>query len=104
MSTQNVKRIMLVGESQTGKTSIISCLLRNGQYESEHYPTVGVEAGIKAIQYGQGQFAVVQLWDTAGKHELHEYVCEKFYGDIDGFLIVVDLTNENTLASVRYWN
>lgn len=84
---------MLIGEQKVGKTSIISYLLKKRHFESEHLPTVGVEAGIISYQFENQkpsdtsnrfkeekevqsseinkigkQFAVVQLWDTAGKH------------------------------------
>lgn len=71
MSRSNIKKVMLVGEQKVGKTSIIYYLLKNRQFSEEYYPTVGVEAGIKTIEYEDNQYAVVQLWDTAGKHELH---------------------------------
>ncbi len=37
---------MLIGEQKVGKSSIISYLLKKRQFESEHLPTAGVEAGI----------------------------------------------------------
>lgn len=84
---------MLVGEQKVGKSSIIQYILKGRKFDAEHYPTVGVEAGIKSYEFQSGEFAVVQVWDTAGKHELHDYVCEKFYDDMNGFLIVADMSN-----------
>lgn len=42
-----MKKIMFVGEVGTGKTSYVSYVLHNKRFEDNHYPTVGVEAGIK---------------------------------------------------------
>lgn len=99
---------MFVGESSTGKTSFISYLINNRRIPTNHYPTVGVEAGIKEFEYeiaedGKQEYAVVELWDTAGKHSFHDEVCEKFYANMDGFIIFIDKSNENTLKSVAYW-
>lgn len=44
-----MKRIMLLGECKTGKTSLVHYLLKNRQFDAEHYPTVGVEAGVKTV-------------------------------------------------------
>jgi GTPase SAR1 family protein len=47
-NSEITKKIMIVGESNTGKTSLVSYLFNNGQFSEKHNPTVGVEVGIKA--------------------------------------------------------
>ena len=87
----------------TGKTSLLFYLLKERTCPSDHYPTMGVEAGVKVFEYPNDEFGLIQVWDTAGKHDNHKYICERHYGDNDGFLIIIDKSNENTLKSVNYW-
>ena len=46
-----MKKLTLVGEMKTGKTSIMTYLLKDKTYPDAHYPTMGIEAGVKVFEY-----------------------------------------------------
>ena len=46
-----MKKIVFLGEPNTGKSSILSYFIKNRKYPDNHYPTLGVEAGVKTILY-----------------------------------------------------
>jgi GTPase SAR1 family protein len=65
---------------------------------------LGVEAGVKVFNYPNDEYGLIQIWDTAGRHHNHEEICERYYNNTDGFLIVIDKKDENTLKSIGYWH
>jgi small GTP-binding protein len=67
-------RVVLVGDSEAGKTSIIHWLVR-GEFEPHQKNTVG--AVFHTISGDiNGQRVVMQVWDTAGQ-EKYRYTTEK---------------------------
>ena len=67
-----MKKLSLVGEMGTGKTSIMTYILKNRTYPDQHYPTMGVEAGVRVFEYPNEEFGLIQVWDNAGKHDNHK--------------------------------
>lgn len=58
---------------------------------------------MKVIKYPEELYGLIQFWDTAGHHDYHKEIAERYYAGTNGFLIVIDKTNENSLKSVNYW-
>jgi small GTP-binding protein len=44
----------------------------------------------------------VQLWDTAGT-ERFRTITPIYYRNVDGVLLVFDLTDRNSFRSIQYW-
>lgn len=44
----------------------------------------------------------VQLWDTAGT-ERYKTITPIYYRNVDGVLLIFDLTNKNSFINVQYW-
>ncbi|XP_048471953.1 ras-related protein Rab-27A isoform X2 [Rhincodon typus] len=51
---------------------------------------------------GRGQRIHLQLWDTAGQERFRS-LTTAFFRDAMGFLLVFDLTNEQSFLNVRNW-
>ncbi len=62
---QMVLKIVFVGDSGVGKTSLLRREAENAFYQ-EHYATIGVEFKTKTYQVGKLSVKA-QLWDTAGQ-------------------------------------
>lgn len=86
-------KILLVGDSGAGKSSILHRLLKLTP-ASDYTPTIGVEFGSKIIQV-KGKKAKLQIWDTAGQ-ERFRAVTSAYYRGSHGFLVVVSVRNNET--------
>ena len=47
----DIPKIMILGETATGKTSFISYFINNRSFGQEHLPTVGVETAFHTFEY-----------------------------------------------------
>jgi small GTP-binding protein len=50
----------------------------------------------------QGKLMKVQLWDTAGT-ERFRTITPIYYRNVDGVLLVFDLTDRASFRSIQYW-
>ena len=57
-------KIILIGESQVGKTNIVSRFLRNN-FDENSRSTIGIEFGSKIFTI-DGHQIKAQFWDTSG--------------------------------------
>ena len=104
MATKNKNpipcKIILVGESGVGKTSMISCYLNRYQEKTEL--TLGAYYSNKLIVV-DGYKINLEIWDTAGQ-EQYRSINNIFYKDAYICLMVYDITNKSTFNSIKnYW-
>jgi small GTP-binding protein len=93
-------KVVLVGESGVGKTSIISRFIN--KYEEETESTLSSYFTNKTIIV-DGYKINLEIWDTAGQ-EKYRAVTSLFYKDAYICLLVYDITNKTTFNSIRdYW-
>jgi Ras-related protein Rab-32 len=91
----NSYKICIVGESRSGKTSIIKRYV-HGIF-SEHYKeTIDVEFTTKKLNDD-----TFQLCDIGSKHQGTQ--TNEYYKDSDAAFIVVDSTDKYAIGSVVYW-
>lgn len=95
-------KIILLGDSGTGKTSIMNRYLDNGAPECVHEPTIGVDFRLKVGTEIDGRMVKLHLWDTAGQ-ECFRSIIEGYYRGIAAAVIVFDITNYRSFQSVTYW-
>ena len=93
-------KIILVGESGVGKTSIISRYLNRYQEKTEL--TLGAYFSNKIIIV-DGYKINLEIWDTAGQ-EQYRSINNIFYKDAYICLMVYDITNKYTFNCIKdYW-
>ena len=61
-------KLILIGETQTGKTSIINRIIRNEFYEVVG-STLGKTQNDYKVELKDGQEVVFDVWDTAGQEK-----------------------------------
>eukprot|EP00656_Telonema_subtile_P014410 TRINITY_DN17385_c0_g1_i1.p1 TRINITY_DN17385_c0_g1~~TRINITY_DN17385_c0_g1_i1.p1 ORF type:complete len:219 (+),score=55.42 TRINITY_DN17385_c0_g1_i1:174-830(+) len=83
-------KVCVVGESQTGKTSVANWLARK-PFESTWKPTVGVDHVNTTLTSGDQHAWKVQLWDSAGV-EKYRINTATFYEGAGAAIVVVDTT------------
>ena len=93
-------RIMLLGDSNVGKTSILKRYCKN-QFSESYISSVGIDFETKYIKVDEKTINL-QIWDTAGQ-ERYKVICKNYYNKGDGFIIVYDITNKRSFDSIVNW-
>ena len=93
-------KLILLGESGAGKTSIMMRFAKN-KYDDLKNSTICIEYATKILEY-KGKSYNIQLLDTVGQ-EKYRSIINSYYHLGNGFFIVFDLTDEHSLNSVHYW-
>ncbi len=99
------KSIVLLGDGAVGKT----CLIRRyvvDQYSDEYIQTIGAKVTKKEVLFeadGQEIDLTMMIWDLIGQKG-YRYTQSLSMKEMDGALLVADLTRTDTLTSLlSYW-
>uniref|UniRef100_A0A665TKB9 Calcium release activated channel regulator 2A n=1 Tax=Echeneis naucrates TaxID=173247 RepID=A0A665TKB9_ECHNA len=93
-------KIVLVGNSSVGKTSILKRFC-DDCFHPGTSATVGIDYSVKTITVDNSQVAM-QLWDTAGQ-ERYRSITKQFFRKADGVIVMYDITAEQSFTAVRQW-
>jgi len=95
-------KIVLVGESGVGKTSIITQYIDN-IFQKDQQSTIGGTFSTKTVKCGNGKILKLEIWDTAGQ-ERYRSVTKLFYKDANAAILVYDITNKFSFEEIQnYW-
>ncbi|XP_061131756.1 ras-related protein Rab-27A [Syngnathus typhle] len=103
-------KFLALGDSGVGKTSFLY-QYTDGKFNSKFITTVGIDFREKRVIYdstgrdgssGRKQKIHMQLWDTAGQERFRS-LTTAFFRDAMGFILLFDLTNEQSFLNVRNW-
>nr|CAH7764252.1 unnamed protein product [Callosobruchus chinensis] len=97
-------KFLALGDSGVGKTSFLY-QYTDGSFNSRFISTVGIDFREKRLIYqskGRNYKIHLQLWDTAGQERFRS-LTTAFYRDAMGFLLLFDLTNEQSFLEIRNW-
>ena len=97
-------KVVLLGESGVGKTSIISRFI-NDTFEEGLVTTTGASYAGKDMVFKDYQNQVVrfEIWDTAGQ-EKYRSLAQIFYKDAAIAILVYDITSEESFEEIqKYW-
>ncbi|CAH2001739.1 unnamed protein product [Acanthoscelides obtectus] len=97
-------KFLALGDSGVGKTSFLY-QYTDGSFNSRFISTVGIDFREKRLIYqskGRKYKIHLQLWDTAGQERFRS-LTTAFYRDAMGFLLLFDLTNEQSFLEIRNW-
>ena len=97
-------KVVLLGESGVGKTSIISRFI-DDVFEEGLETTTGASYAGKNMVFKDYQNQVVnfEIWDTAGQ-EKYRALTQIFYKDASIAILVYDITNEESFEEIKnYW-
>ena len=94
-------KIMIIGETRTGKTSLISKYCKNEFNGGAYLSTVGIDFQIKKLEIKRKKIRL-QIWDTAGQERFRN-IAKSYFQSSDGFLIVYDISNSKTFETLDYW-
>lgn len=94
-------KVVLLGDADVGKTSIIS-RYATSSFNKYEEPTIGA-AYIKKVVKFKGKLLKFNIWDTAGQERYHT-LAKLCYRDSKVAILVYDITNYNSFLSVRRWH
>tara|TARA_Y100000590_G_scaffold463526_1_gene630503 strand:+ start:260 stop:913 length:654 start_codon:yes stop_codon:yes gene_type:complete len=97
---KNKCKIVLVGDSNTGKSSLIYSLVNNIFLE-ESLPTIGISFNVKIIKNKDTELDL-EIWDTAGS-EVYRALSKLYYREADYIFLCFDLSNEDTFLNLHGW-
>ena len=93
-------KVLLVGNSSVGKTSIMLRYLDNFFVEN-FLPTVGIDFKTKMIGHN-GRNIKVNLWDTAGQEKFRT-LTTSYYKGANAVLFVFDITERDSFFQLKEW-
>ena len=94
-------KVILLGESSVGKTSILNRFVGN-KFTETYKCTVGVELKMKSILLDPYTSAELKIWDTCGE-EKFQSVTRQYYNNTNGIVLLYDLSNKKTFNSLNKW-
>jgi len=100
MSVYGPFKIVLAGDSATGKTSLLT-RIKYGYFKKAYKLTIGGDILFFDLIVNQ-QNVRFMVWDSAGQSRF-SYVRQSFYRGMRGFIIVFDITRSRTFENVPSW-
>ena len=94
-------KIMIIGETKIGKTSLISRYCKNEFIGGAYLSTIGIDFQVKDLVFNDKKIKV-QIWDTAGQ-ERYRNIAKNYFQSSDGFIIVYDISNTESFDKLDYW-
>lgn len=96
-------KVVLIGKSGVGKTSIISRYTTN-VFKESLMTTPGANFTTKQVEFPQYKKAIkFEIWDTAGQ-ERYRSLAKVFYNNASACILVYDITNKDTFDDlINYW-
>ncbi|XP_045473752.1 ras-related protein Rab-3 isoform X2 [Harmonia axyridis] len=93
-------KLLIIGNSSVGKTSFLF-RYADDSFTSAFVSTVGIDFKVKTV-YRHEKRVKLQIWDTAGQ-ERYRTITTAYYRGAMGFILMYDITNEDSFNSVQDW-
>lgn len=99
MEIKNMFKIVTIGNSGCGKTSLLTKFLFNNC--DQICSTIGVEFFTRKVEYSDGIYSL-QFWDTAGQ-EKYNSISKSIVNGAKCVLFVYDITNIHSFENIVFW-
>jgi len=93
-------KIVLIGDSNVGKTSIIDQFIE-GKF-GDTKPSIGALHKLKSIQISSGEEVQLDIWDTAGQEKFRSIV-PMYYKGSRGIMVIYDVTSKESFEGAKKW-
>ena len=94
-------KVSLIGDSSTGKTSILLRFI-DDYFTEDTKSTIGVDFKLVSLELEPKIFAKMQIWDTCGS-ERFKSLTSSFIKTCVAFILVFDLTRKSTFQNIDHW-
>nr|XP_027194035.1 ras-related protein Rab-18-like [Dermatophagoides pteronyssinus] len=105
---KDLLKVVVIGESGSGKSNLIQRLV-NDRFEERLPSTIGIDFALYQFKLNslfdknRQQTYHAQIWDTAGMERYRSSMTKIFYRDVDGALLVFDLTRRDHFQALPRW-
>ena len=97
----DIIKIILLGESGVGKTSIIN-VYQMETFKENVVSNLCCSNVNKTINIGNKEY-ILEIWDTAGQEKFRS-LNQLFINDSNIIILVYDISNYNSFLELNYWN
>ena len=102
MSSTEPLKLLLVGNSKVGKSSIIAQYVK-GEFDQDIQPSLSAQFIRKEIKKSDQSSITVDLWDLAGGEKFRS-LAKIFFKDSKAILLVYDETDEDSFNELKnFW-
>ena len=98
MENINFIRLLLIGDTGVGKSSLLNRFSDN-EFHDFHNATIGVDFRIKYFKKDNNEIKV-ELWDSTGNKKFRDIVAS-FYKRSDAIILMFDLTDITTILNLK---
>ncbi|MBN1563786.1 MAG: GTP-binding protein [Anaerolineae bacterium] len=100
MSESPIYKVLLVGDGNVGKTSLVRRYC-DGKFDESRILTIGVDFQIKTVKLGKHEIRL-SIWDVAGQDRFRRFR-DQFYAGTMAVALVYDATSPATFFDLRSW-
>jgi len=100
MSADYIIKLLTLGETEVGKTSIV-LRYSDDKFHDNKIATIGIDFKIKIIKKGNEKIKV-SIYDTAGQ-ERFKNIVKHYYKGANGVLLIYDITKRDTFEKLEFW-
>lgn len=101
MLVEKLVKIIVVGDSYSGKTSLIDRYIFPEHENNDQGITIGVDFRSKIVNMNGSQVKI-HFWDTAGQEQFRSVV-DFYYRETCAAILVFDITNLSSFQNVKSW-
>lgn len=96
------KKVIITGDYQVGKSSIIRTFTKN-EFTDDYISTLGVEISKKDYNLNEKTKITFVIWDIAGQIQYMAPYRAQFYSGANAAFIVIDRTRQGNIKSIKSW-
>ena len=96
----NILKVVAIGESDVGKTSLMMRYTAN-RFSENTSNTIGVDH-FTMIKYIDTYKVKISFWDTAGQ-ERFRTMANAYYRNAHGIIVVYDVSDRESFTNLNYW-
>lgn len=100
MTSETAPRIIIVGDSGVGKTSLVH-RIQTGAFFDNASPTIGAGVAPIEVQLGQKTYSF-QLWDTAGQ-EMYRNIIPIYFRNAVYAIVTFSFTDLKSFTNLASW-
>lgn len=101
LKQKHIFKIALVGETGSGKTSILNRFIKD-EFPKETFPTIGGDYYTKSMSIYNNITIKAQIWDTTGQAR-YDSISSLHISKCKGIILAYDITNRKSFEMISDW-